>query len=813
MKSSHAFASLPDFPPTGRGKKLGTATLLCVALLPGSMPTVAQENRALEIQRMSISAPSSLLHIGEFGIGGTARKILPAGEPKPTKETVLALADKYRKVCEANLDFKSRQIIEEINRRLASTKGVPSLQKQMIDGLVSQLTIALAGLKKLDTLIVASAILVQTAPGNPRPANLFGSALHTSNELGDAVKVLEYTLALKPESTLAKLNLANAYLDVKEDEKAKALADKVVFEDGDNMAAHRVLATYWYGKRDLGAFRAELLKASKFKGYVKNKLDRKKKRIEDNSGGTNDSTEVLGQKARKLEEEVPLTTADIIADEFPSQANRIRAKYGKLVDQEKMVMPKLPELNMNTPADYMRNQAIIAQWAQVIEDRSEKFEKEDAARRGIDMEASGEVQRAQEEAAQKKQAAEAMRQALQMLESAKSLPGANLAELNQTIAELKKEMQEQGITEQDISAAEAPAGLNDAGSQLVLANYGNYLRIYGVYGIYFAKYYSEFQEKVDAIFPLYNEMVQKEDDFFGPRWDKLQEEHNRVVEGSDYGPHGKYDIPCEKEMLRHNKKLNEIADYYYKDWVNLYAPQYAQKMKPALDAFWNICMLYVRIMNDPKVMEREYVKVKRTYMIYAYTAASLISGGDQFRYVGTTHEEEEQLSRDISAAEAEARRKKPQMEKDFQDPGVDWSTWIEDHASFEASGEFLGLKITAKTIEFEAWLFGPGASLKYDMVDNKLETSLSLGAKLKVGVKIGGYGVDVEAKADVARKVAQWDFDNGTYEESYGGKGEAKAAFGPIAAGGEVEVDAALNAKATLKITVGDMATIQTPDR
>ena len=735
--------------------------------------------------------------------------VLLAGEPKPTKETVLALADKHRKVCEANLDFKSKQIIEEINRRLALTKSVPSLQKQMIDGLVSQLTIALAGLKKFDTLIVASAILVQTAPGNPRTANLFGSVLHTSNELGDAVTVLEYTLSLKPESTLAKLNLANAYLDVKEDEKAKALADKVVFEDSDNMAAHRVLATYWYGKHNLGAFQSELLKASKFKGYVKNKLDRKKKQIEDKSGGTNDSTEVLEQKARKLEEEVPLTTADIIEDEFPSQASRIRAKYSKLVDQEKMVMPRLPVLNMNTTVDYVRNQPIIAQWAQVIEDKVEKFEKEDAARQGIDPQAIGEVRRAQEEAAEKKQAAEAMRQALQMLESAKSLPDANQAELNRTIAELKNEMQEQGIKPGDISAAETPAGLNDSGSQLVLANYGNYLRIYGVYAIYFAKYYSEFQEKVDAIFPLYDEKVQQENEFFQPRWKKLEKEHYRGVDEwwptkeHPYGPHGKDDIPCRTEMLRHKKKLNEIADYYYKDWVNLYAPQYAQKMKPTLDAFWNICMLYVRIMNDPKVMEREYAKVKRTYMTYALFATSLIRGGDQFRYEGPTDEEEEQLQKDINAAEAEARQKKPQMEKDFREPGIDWSKWIEDHATFEVSGEFLSLKITAKTIEFEAWLFGPGAGLKYDMVDNKLETSTSLGAKLKLGVKIGGYGVDIEAKADVIRKVAQWDFDNGTYEESWGGKGEAKAAFGPIAAGGEVEVDTALTAKATGKVIVG----------
>jgi hypothetical protein len=258
------------------------------------------------------------------------------------------------------------------------------------------------------------------------------------------------------------------------------------------------------------------------------------------------------------------------------------------------------------------------------------------------------------------------------------------------------------------------------------------------------------------------------------------------------------------------KKLNEIGETYYKQWANLYAPQYAQKMKPTLDAFWNIGMLYVRTMNEPKVMEREYHNVKRTYMIYASAAGSFMSFGDRFRYVGPTHEEEAQLQRDEAAAEKEARQKKSQMEKDFQEPGTDWSKWIEDHLVLEASGEFLSLKITATTIEFEAWALGPGAGIKVDMVNEKLETYISAGMKLKVGVNIGGASIGIDAKADVARKVAKWDFENGTYEESYGGKGEAKAAFGPIAVGGEVEVDTELNAKATGKITVGDLITYQT---
>lgn len=50
---------------------------------------------------------------------------------------------------------------------------------------------------------------------------------------------------------------------------------------------------------------------------------------------------------------------------------------------------------------------------------------------------------------------------------------------------------------------------------------------------------------------------------------------------------------------------------------------------------------------------------------------------------------------------------------------------------------------------------------------------------------------------------AKWDFLNGKYEETIGetSKLEAKAAFGPIAATTECEVDAELTAKWTGKIT------------
>ena len=222
-------------------------------------------------------------------------------------------------------------------------------------------------------------------------------------------------------------------------------------------------------------------------------------------------------------------------------------------------------------------------------------------------------------------------------------------------------------------------------------------------------------------------------------------------------------------------------------------------------------MLYVRNMIDPRVMEREYFRIWQMYLTFAGMAGGYSRAGGTFRYEGSTDKEEEELRRAIKAAEEEAREKRPQMEKDFREPETDWTKWIEDHLVLEVSGEFLSLKITATTIEFEAWAFGPGAGIKVDIAKEQLETYISVGAKFDVGVKIGGINLGkIDVKVETARRVAKWDFVNDTYSESYGAKGEAKFGVGSFAAGGEVELDTELNAKATGKITAGDKFTYKT---
>ena len=133
------------------------------------------------------------------------------------------------------------------------------------------------------------------------------------------------------------------------------------------------------------------------------------------------------------------------------------------------------------------------------------------------------------------------------------------------------------------------------------------------------------------LYKVYGQKVGEENDQFKVEWDKLQKEHKQPD-----NPHGEQDEPCRRAMINHKKKLNVISDDYYRQWSNLYLLQYNNKMKPTLDAYFNVCMLHIRNMSDPKIMEREYNKVTTFYMIYAAQAVSSIGGGN-FDYYPETN--------------------------------------------------------------------------------------------------------------------------------------------------------------------------------
>jgi hypothetical protein len=730
------------------------------------------------------------------------------GDPVPSspasQEAVLALADSHLRAAEARLDSDAKRSIDDLRTQLWMNRSQEVFFKRTVDGLVDHLTLKLAGLKNFDALIAGAALLVQAAPKSARTATLFGAVLHTADQIPDAVTVLEYTVSLTPKSQLARLNLANAYLDVGRWEDGRALADGVVAENEECMAAHKVLSLYWYEKKDLGRFRDELLRASRFKGFVRGKLMKKSKRIAEQEVQPEDSIGAMEAKALQLGDEVPTTTADIIEDEFPEVAKQIRDKYGRLADNEKMILPKLPSCDTTSPPGFRRSKPIIEAWVKVFAERSLNLAKAEALRHGINPNADKKTIRAQGQAAAQKELAKQLQNAQGMIDfmaNMENLPGTQRAKLNQAKQKLQQAAQKQGV--ELVSAPVDPNRIPgfDSGPPLVQANYYDYLKISRTYEMYFLKYYKDFTAKVADIDHVYGDKVKEENDRHEELWKKLQEEHQQ---GGN--PHGDVDRPCREEVIRHKKALNAIAQDYYQQWAGVFFPQYVGKMKPTLDAYWRVCMLYVRNMNDPEVLRREHSRVISTYTVYLMQAGAAIGGGAAFAYQGPTDEEERQLEHDVALAKEEAEAKKPEFRREFKEPEFDLSAWLEDHLVFEVSGEFLSLKITAKSIEFEAWAFGPGAGIKYDWSAQQLESYTGVGAKFKVGLNVAGVEMEVEAKGDFVRKTATWDFAKGTYEESYGAKGEAKAGVGMASVSGEFAVNTQLEAKVASKVSLGDLS-------
>lgn len=739
------------------------------------------------------------------GAAAAADKNAALSKSSPTQADVLALAGKYTGWCEPRLEEQDKKAVAEVKKTVADNEFSDVFLKKALDDLISQLTLKLTAAKSLNGLTVSSAYLVSKFPKNRRALNLFGSVLHIYDKDQDAATVFQYTLTLDPKNNLTRLNMANVYLDTNQDEKAKALLDKLEFEDSGNRAVYRALATYYYRKKNAARFREYLFKAAQFKGFKQRKADKKKQQVETNEVKGEESTDAMETKLDELKDVAPLTTADVLEDEYPDAARQIRDKYGKLDDGHKWILPKLPMVNVNGPPDFARNQPVIDEWAKTAIEKFKVFPISAAERAGVDPNASEKVKEAQAQAAGKKQMQEALQQAQDALRFMENVPGISKAEIAEAKAQLEKVKKEQGVAVEDkpVDLAAPPPGV-DSGSLFAGENFYNYTLISSSYSKYFIKYYREYNSKVMDIVRVFGGKVQQENDRWEAEWEKLQIEHK---DGRHHDA-GEYCIECRRAEIEHKKRLNALSDDYYRQWSNLYFPQYAQKMKPTLDAYFNTCMLYIRNMNDPKIMEREYNKVTLTYMTYASQAIGGIGGGG-FPYYPETDEEEQELDAAIARSKEEAEAKQEQFKREFQSPEFGFTDWINDHFVLQVSGEFLSLKVTAKSIEFEAYVPGVSAGAKYDFSEEKFETYTGFGGKLDVGVNICGVGAKLEAGGEVYRRTATWDLKNGTYTETDSGKIEATGSFGPLSAGGEFQLDSQLTAKVTTKVSVMGTATVQ----
>lgn len=751
---------------------------------------------------------------------------IKTSRPKGTREVVLGLADSYIKQLYPKLQGKDFTSANEIKVFLESQKSSPILLDKAVNDMVSRLTVCLTRLKTLDALVVSSAYLVKYAPENARTSNLFASVLHTAGKMDDAVTVLEYTYQLKPECPLAMMNLANAYLDANENEKAKALLDKVIALDSNNKDAYSALACYWYKKKDNAKTVEALMKAASFGGWVKNKRKKNQELTEKNTSEAGDTTEILEQKANNLKDMVPLTTGDLIEEEYPDMAQKFRDKYQKLLASERMVLPLLPQMNTSSLRDFQQNSPIIEAWAEVIGERAETGIKEVVyLQTGITSADSDAVMRKKALKTANEQMNKAMADSEKMLKAMKGMPGikpeeiARLQrELNQAKKDAQQEMKKEGIqlpkdqsgdaddgdsadsadSENTVATADMPGF--DSGSIFAAQNYHDYMITKNIYEMYMKHYFKDYNAKVNAILESYGKKMKEEADDHDATAKQLNEEEKRAADGIPEDEvalrmevQEKYARAHRREDLRHKKKVNSYGDDYYSQYVNLYMPQYTQKMRPMLHNYWNVCALYVRNIQNPDLMKQEYGRIVTTYWTNAGQATGGASLCNSFTYLGETEEEEKQLEEDIKAAEKMAEARRNGFDNETKSPKDVVPGWLADNLEFSVALEFLALKISTKGVEFEAYVPGVNGTVTYDFESQSFKTSTSLCAKIDIGMKIGPLDMKLEGRADLLESHDTFYVNKTQVDEgSSFAKANLKYSLGPASVEGTVVIDPAV---------------------
>ena len=737
---------------------------------------------------------------------------------KPTLQTVVSLSKLYIKDGEKRLKDNDKETVRQMKIWLNTIKtGTPSKLRENINDLVNKLTSALVDNKSTNGLTVASAYLIQYDSTNLRVLNLFGAVLHTTFRIKDAAGVFEYMYTVD-SSVRTTLSLANIYLDLEEDARSKKLLDKLVrlermlkLDAGDTRDLYKTLAVYRDKKGNMREFQDALLKSSSFEGFVQHKNDEADKAVDVNEIKQGESLAQMEDKLAKLQGSTPLNGTTLLEEDYPQVAQEIDKKLGQLKIEDKMQIGLFPVMKSNSNKDYVENFPIVAEWITVFTQKYGAYVQQDVkSKTGIDTSDSKAVIQKKGAAYAKKEMAKSMQgmeDAMKFLKNA-NLKGVNKSQINEAMSQIKTVSKQYGVKVKDNEVDMNEIPTFDSGTPFAKENYRRYFITSKSYENYFRKYFEKYNAEVADILKVYQQKMLAEAQFAGSNMEAIEKKFKQDMNGPVY------EVAKKREILRSKIAVNAIGDTYYKSWANLYIAPFDQKLKPTLEAYWNVCALYIKNMNNVDVAIREYDRVKSIYINHALAAINGAIMGASFAYFGTTEDEEAALAAAIEAAKADAVAKIPDFQKEFKvhvlqkypERKDDFMEWMEKNWVFEISGQFLSFKVTCRTIEFEAWVFGPSASAKIDLVDATLETSTSLAWKAKAPIKIFGRQIgEAEVKVEGARRTAKFDFANGKYEETVNEsvKMEAKASFGPISGSSEYEVNMDnLQSKYTGKVSV-----------
>lgn len=759
-----------------------TSLVLVASLLSGAVEvTGAQQRPAASAVNTAMPAVAAAA-----AFSGPGRKKLP----RP--DSVLKLADRYLADALKRADPADKRVFTAVKTRLRKLETNPDSVTLAISGMVTQLTIALGSGDSPNGITMLSAFLAKLDPYNPRVTNLFGAVLHSTGRLRDASDVLELAVHQAPVAVLARLNLANVYIDRSLDAKAKAILDTILRTDPENRDAWSIMATYWFRRQNFKEQQTALLRASiGGVGLIKRAVGPVDAAVEKQEVQPGESVAAMERKLAALSQLGPLTSADIVERVDPRLAAMVRKEALTPLPNELWKLPLFPEMNSTTNRGYAEGMPIVTDWIKWFATQySDHLISQTLAATGIErtmvagqptfddsatMEAKG-------RAFADKEMAKGLQQAQDMMKFLKGaeLPGVPKGQVNDAISQVQRMA---GATRtssgKPVHLANTPVDTSvppgfDSGGPFSRSNYRNYLITTRSYERYFEQYYREFDGTEKNLIRVYSAKVAQENTAYVATMAQLRE---GVANPEDC-------TPCKREELRHLRAMNALGAEYYRLWSNLYIPDYTKRMKPMLEQYWATAVVYLRNMVDPAVASREYFRVYDSYAQYALKAGTFASDGAAFTYVAASDDELQAIEAAIRDSEVDVPakhirfmkdsvpRSKPQLARykekgDLQKDNPDWYDLLNGKGTVELNGQFLNLTLSRQKCSFRAWAFGPMAGTNWDFEKGQLETYYGLSAQFKIGMRVGNVGVVAKASADYIAQVNTIDLFNGTLTEAF----------------------------------------------
>jgi tetratricopeptide (TPR) repeat protein len=580
--------------------------------------------------------------------------------------------------------------------------------------------------------------------------NNLGYALYQVKDYENCIEIFKQALEIDAESLETMVNLGNVYLDMDQDEEAKASYEGALNADKDYYKAWEGLYGYYMKKKNL---KKAMEIAAKIKpwGFVQNgksqmqtelearRQDSKLDNIEDD-----DSLEEAEQKINKIAQSKPLNLSPIVKDVDPAMALKIKSEMEDLKAEVKAPDTPWPIDYSDAKQYFITSKGYDGSLLMSEAGSTPQIDPEIMAKaKQIEALSDEEVQGMVDDYLEKdvnplinKIQSMDLNDPAQLNAAMKiiqNIPGDPFAAMSSNSSS-QSSGQGAGSTATP-STTQQQLGVDEKKGVVTSSNFNNYRQHKANFKKYFIKIYDAFAEGREDI---------KND--YESEMDELKERQGNSGKG----------LYCSEFILARNK----VRDKYVQEFGNFLTKFYREHVKPAIEKAENTQAIYIKNMGNKKLKgsEAELMKTEINAFLTSFSQAKAPIDD----YEAETDTARQQLEQRIAAVKAGAphgEKTIPQL-KNFEDQQKSLLEKIVEDTKFESN---VGLaKLTYENAELTIGLNDPihneymdlGVSIK----DGNLAASLTEGKGCEVGFKVAegvkGALSGVEASTGVSNRQA-----------------------------------------------------------